>query len=232
MKKESLSPRLALVASLVPHGSIPADVGTDHGYIPAWLLSNGVVSRCIATDINAGPLESARRTLARAGVLDRCELILCDGLAGCQENRADTVIIAGMGGDNISGILSRAPWTGTDTLLILQPMSKAEHLRAWLCENGFEIISEHLVRDAGKIYPVITARACAQSMRLSDAEMVIGRLPQVAREELFQTFLDAIIDKYQKAIDAQRYARGDVPRLPGMSKLLDEIKKIREEYCR
>ena len=88
------------------------------------------------------------------------------------------------------------------------------------------------MRDAGKIYPVITARACAQSMRLSDAEMVIGRLPQVAREALFQTFLDAIIDKYQKAIDAQRSARGDVPRLPGMSKLLDEIKKIREEYCR
>lgn len=229
MKYESLSPRLKLIASLVPYGSVPVDVGTDHGYIPAWLLKHGVVSRCLATDINKGPLASAERTLADAGVRDRCELILCDGLAGCTEGCADVVIIAGMGGDNISGILERAPWTRDCELIILQPMSKAEKLRSWLCVNGYGIFDERLVMDSGKIYPVICARRAEETCSLSEAEKHTGALELVLKEAIFEDFLNELILKYERAVESQRTARTASVHLTEMQELLEAFRKIREE---
>ena len=229
MKYGSLSPRLKLIASLVPAGSVPVDVGTDHGYIPAWLLKNGVVSRCLATDINKGPLASAERTLTDAGIRDRCELILCDGLAGCAEGCADVVIAAGMGGDNISGILERAPWVKKCRLLILQPMSKAERLRSWLCANGYEISGERLVKDSGKVYPVICAQRAEKNFSLTEAEKHTGVLELVSKEPLFEAFLNELITKYERAVASQRTAGTVSAHLNEMQELLEAFKKIREE---
>ena len=83
---------------------------------------------------------------------------LCDGLCGILEDEVDTVVIAGMGGDNIAAILSAAPWTRNGSLLLLQPMSKAEVLRRYLPENGYRVIAEQLVADKGVIYPILTVR--------------------------------------------------------------------------
>ncbi len=229
MRYESLSPRLKLIASLVPACSVPVDVGTDHGYIPAWLLKNGVVHRCFATDINKGPLASAASTLEDAGVRKQCELILCDGLAGCAQGCADIVIIAGMGGENISGILERAPWVKNCELILLQPMSKSEKLRSWLAENEYEIFDERLVMDGGKIYPVICAKGADRVCALSAAEKHTGRLCLVLKEPLFETFLNELILKYERAVGSQMAAGAGSVHLTEMQELLEAFRKIREE---
>lgn len=152
-----LQPRLRAIADLVPAGSALADIGTDHGYIPVSLSLTGRVKKAVASDIGAEPLAHAAETVKKYGA-EGVELRLCDGLAGFAPGEADCVVIAGMGGDNIASILSAAPWTKEHTLLLLQPMSKAEVLRRWLPENGYRVEAERLVADKGVLYPILSVR--------------------------------------------------------------------------
>lgn len=153
-----LQPRLQKIASLVPDGARLVDVGTDHGLLPVRLLLDGRISSAIASDIGELPLDRARATAAQYDVTERMTFRLCDGLQGMNREEADTVVIAGMGGDNIAHILSQAPWTRDGVLLLLQPMSKAEVLRRFLPANGYAVIAEHLVADKGILYPILTVR--------------------------------------------------------------------------
>ena len=149
----TLSPRLAFLAGWVPQGARLADIGTDHAYLPVWLDVHGRVSTAIAADLRPGPLQRARETGRLYGAC-HVDYRLCDGLAAITEEECDTIVIAGMGGENIAGILQRAPWTadGRHTLL-LEPHSRAEVLRAFLAKNGYVIRREALVRDRGFLYP-------------------------------------------------------------------------------
>ena len=80
MRPISLSPRLETVARLVPAGVRFADIGTDHAYLPVWLLQQGVIDRAIAADLNPGPLDRARENARRYGLTDRIDFRLGDGL--------------------------------------------------------------------------------------------------------------------------------------------------------
>ena len=151
MEKElQLQPRLQCIASLVPQGARLADVGTDHGYLPVWLLQHGRIESAIASDINALPLDHARATAREYSVTERMDFRLCPGLAKIKAEECDAIAIAGMGGETILGILDAAPWTheGVHTL-ILQPQTKVDLLRCWLCGHGYRFLSETLVRDKG-----------------------------------------------------------------------------------
>lgn len=172
-KQLQLQPRLQCIADCVPQGTRLADVGTDHGYLPVWLLQNGRIGHAVASDINAAPLEHARRTAAEYGVSACLDFRLCAGLDAVAPDEADTVVIAGMGGETIITILGAAGWDWQGVTLLLQPMTKAELLRPWLTGHGFCIVSERLVRDKGTIYTVIEARA-GQSAPLAAAEAWCG----------------------------------------------------------
>ena len=129
--KNSLTPRLALCARLADGADTLCDVGTDHGYLPISLVARGAVSRAVAADIRPGPLASARRHAAEAGLEDRIRFELADGLGFPGAEECGTVVCAGMGGETIAGILERAPWTRAGTRLILQPQSKLDELCEW-----------------------------------------------------------------------------------------------------
>ena len=130
-KHLELTPRLRQIAAWVRQGAHLADVGTDHAYLPVWLTLQGRVASAIASDLRRGPLDRARETGRRYGVGDRITFRLGNGLAAVAPEECDTIVIAGMGGENIAQILAAAPWTadGRHTLL-LQPQSRAEALRA------------------------------------------------------------------------------------------------------
>ena len=166
MRDFTLSPRLRLLADWVPPGARLADVGTDHAYLPVWLRLHGRAASAIACDLREGPLARARET-GRAWGADGIDYRLGDGLAVVSPEEADTIVIAGMGGENIAAILARAPWAadGRHTLL-LQPQSRAEVLRAFLAENGYAIRREALVKDRGTIYPVMEAGGGSMSLTL------------------------------------------------------------------
>lgn len=164
-RRLELPGRLQLLADWVPRGAALADVGTDHAYLPVWLTLEGRLRSAIACDLRSGPLSRGRGTAGRYGVLDRIDFRQCDGLAGVVPQETDTVVIAGLGGENIVSILAAAPWTADgDHTLLLQPQSRAEELRAFLCANGYAIRRERLIVDRGTMYPELEVSAGTQSL--------------------------------------------------------------------
>lgn len=171
-----LSKRLSLIASFVNEGSDVCDVGTDHGYLPAFLYISGKCKTVTATDINSKPLESARKNLKRLGA-DNVNLILCDGLEGVDGKTVDTIIIAGMGGEVISGIIERANFLqDSRKSLILQPTTSAKDLRIYLSQKGFVVERETAISENGKIYSVMLVRFAGTVYNLSDTQELIGIL--------------------------------------------------------
>ncbi len=167
-----LTKRLAVCAALVTKGGVVCDVGTDHAYLPAYLLKNNICTRAVVTDIHAGPLEAARRTLTESGVLDRAQLVLGDGVAGVSPDGITDLVIAGMGGEMIVHILEQCPWR-QEVHLVLQPMTKIPTLRRWLAENGFGTWTERIAAEGDRMYTVI--ETCydggMRTLSLFDAEV-------------------------------------------------------------
>lgn len=154
----TFSKRLSVIASLVPVGARVCDVGTDHGYLSIELKKSGVAESVIATDINPKPLGNAEKNI-KAAKVEGIELRLCDGLSGIEPGEADTAVIAGMGGEVISGIIYRGEAVAKSGItLILQPTTSPEYLRRFLCENGYEIEKEIPVFENGKLYSVMLCR--------------------------------------------------------------------------
>lgn len=153
-----LGPRLALCAELLAGGRPFCDVGTDHAYLPIWLLKTGKISRAVASDINSGPLETAAGNARRYGVQDRIALRLSDGLREIAPEEAEEIVIAGMGGELILRMVGETPWLRDgDRRLVLQPMSSAEELRRGLRKLGFDILEEQAVLDGGRPYTAFSA---------------------------------------------------------------------------
>ena len=201
MRELALQPRLQLLADMVPAGSRLADVGTDHGYLPVYLLQQGRISRAIASDIVDGPLQHARQTAAEYEV-NGIDFRLCPGLDAIAPHEADTVVIAGMGGETIQAILSAAPWTAKgEHLLLLQPMTKVEYLRKWLVDNGYRFTEERLVFDKSYLYPVFAVRGGTQPP-LTPAQQYGGIL--LDGDPLYADYLDERIGKLQRAVDGLR----------------------------
>ena len=151
-----LSARLKTVASLTDGSRCLADVGTDHGYIPIYLLLQNKIEKAIAMDINKGPLLRAREHIQRYDLEEKIETRLSDGLSSLREEEADTVVIAGMGGALIIRILTEGCQVlkGVSTL-VLQPQSEIESVRRFLHEKGYVIKDEKMVQEDGKYYPMM-----------------------------------------------------------------------------
>lgn len=160
-----LSKRLEMVASFVERGSRIADIGTDHGYLPIALIERGVSPGAIAMDIGQGPLARAREHVLACGMEDKIELRLSDGLAALKPGEADTVVIAGMGGELVLHILEqgRALWESTGTF-VLSPQSELDKVRIYLEKNGFCIVREAMVFEDGKFYTVMLAKRGRMSL--------------------------------------------------------------------
>lgn len=174
-KKLELTPRLRMVADLVPAGVRLADVGTDHAYLPAALVLEGKIPSAIAADLRPGPLSRAKITVREYGLNGKITFRLCDGLKGIGPEEVQAVAIAGMGGETIASILAAAPWTREgDMTLVLQPMSSSSDLRLWLSQNGYQIVVEELAREGDTLYTALLVRA-GEMAPLTPAELWAGR---------------------------------------------------------
>lgn len=151
-----LSKRLNAVACLVTPGNRLADVGTDHGYIPIYLTEERKVPHAIAMDVNKGPLVGAREHIQEAGLSEKIETRLSDGMKMLHPGEVDTVVIAGMGGA-LTILLLEDGKNVADQLkeLVLQPQSELGRVRSWLQEHGYCIADEDMVLEDGKYYPMM-----------------------------------------------------------------------------
>lgn len=152
----SLTPRLQAIADFVAPGARIADVGTDHAYIPIYLIRNKKIEYAMASDINQGPIKKAEKNLERYGIQNKVRLCTADGTEGIKPWEVDTLIVAGMGGELIAQILLKNIPHGIQRM-ILQPMANAHEVRSALCEVGYVISKEKLVWEKNKIYQIICA---------------------------------------------------------------------------
>lgn len=155
-----LPERLRAIAGLIDDGAAVADIGTDHGYLPVYLAQAGCSRRIIGIDSSPGSLEHARRSAEKYGVEDKIELICVSGLKCIEPGDADTIVIAGVGGETIMGILDDAPWTAAACAsgalkLILQPQTKLDVLKKFLHDKGYNVNSETTVADRGREYIIL-----------------------------------------------------------------------------
>lgn len=151
-----LSKRLYTVASAVSPGCRVADIGTDHGYIPIYLVKNKYAPRAFAMDVNQGPLERAREHIQEEGLTSQIETRLSNGLLQLEPEEVDAVVIAGMGGSLICRILETSPeFLQTGKELILQPQSEWFKVRHLLHRRGYSIKKEWFLEEEGKYYVVI-----------------------------------------------------------------------------
>uniref|UniRef100_UPI000AFEBE17 class I SAM-dependent methyltransferase n=1 Tax=Clostridium sp. NkU-1 TaxID=1095009 RepID=UPI000AFEBE17 len=151
-----LSKRLETIASFVPEGSRIADIGTDHGYIPIHLVQEGKAKHAIAMDVREGPLLRAQAHIQEAGLQTQVEVRLSDGLLKLEENEADCVVIAGMGGELMIHILEagRDLWESIP-YWVLSPHSELDKVRRFLEEQEFFIERETMIKEEGKYYTVM-----------------------------------------------------------------------------
>lgn len=173
----SLGARLEACAAFVREGKVSADIGTDHAYLPIWLVLNGKIPRAYASDINEEPIKSALTNIEKYHLSDKIIVFTANGLAQIPASEVDDIVIAGMGGDNIAGILDSVGWIKNPRYrLILQPMSRAEKLREYLYRHHFDIIAEEPICEANRIYTVICAEYSENPLHFSELDYYIGRL--------------------------------------------------------
>lgn len=170
-----LSKRLQTIADFVKKGAVVADIGTDHAHIPIYLIKNNIISKAYACDINKGPLEKAEENINYYGVKN-IELRLSNGLEKLKTGEADTLIIAGMGGELITDILERGRiFFDAERKLILSPHTKTDEVRKYLLSNGFEITKEDMCIDEGKFYTVMEAVYIGKTFSYTNGELLFGK---------------------------------------------------------
>ncbi|MEK5184515.1 tRNA (adenine(22)-N(1))-methyltransferase [Solibacillus sp. FSL W7-1324] len=193
MNAQKLSKRLETVASFVPTGAIVADIGSDHAYLPCYLVHKGIAARAVAGEVVKGPYESAVKQVRTEGLTDKITVRMADGLAAVEESDEITAVtIAGMGGPLIVSILEKHPEAlKTVTRLILQPNIHAKAIREWAMVNGWAIQDEVILEEDGKIYEVLVLQR--GEMKLNEAQTLLG-------PKLMETKVPVFIEKWSREI--------------------------------
>ncbi len=219
-----LDSRLSAVAGLVRKNTKFADIGTDHAYLPVFLIQNGIIDNAIAADLRKGPLENAKETVELYNLIDKIELRLSDGLNNFTKGEVNEIAVAGMGGLLISQFVERTEWLkNEDVHLVLQPMTHAEELRKVLFDNGFIIDNEVVAEDADKLYIIISTYYCGDAIAYTDLDLIVGRLP-LNDDVLSKKYLSKIYTKYNKKLVALKNADKECAAL---EELVGELSKWR-----
>ena len=207
--------RLKVCADMVSGNGIVCDVGTDHAYLPAYLIENNICDYAIASDINEGPLKFAQQTIIKYHIEDKIRLLKSDGLKNIPSENVSDVVIAGMGGETIAEIISGTQWLKSGVNLVLQPMTRAGYLRKWLYKNGFEIAEEKAVIQDRFIYTAIRAFYSGYKFNIGKVTEIAGRIniETDAGMKYCQNQLSKInniamgLSKAGKTADSQEYQR-------------------------
>lgn len=230
-----LSSRLALVASFVRRGVPVSDIGTDHAYLPVYLVNSGANPAAVAGDVKKGPFERAMMTAQAFCAEDKITFLLTDGLEGIGPQQADDVVIAGMGGELIATIIDRCPWIKDPKKhLVLQPMTAQEELRRFLCENGFSIEKEAVAAEKHdrKLYLAMSVYYSGTVRQADEVYCIAGEL-QKAKGENVRAYLEAKARSLYKKADGLACAKeNNAAEAEKSRSLADKLMEIRNTVKR
>lgn len=228
-----LSKRLTAVAGLVTEGASVADVGTDHGYVPIYLMKQGIARKAIATDIHRGPLERARMHVIGYGLKGKIETRLSDGLKAIAPGEVDTMIAAGMGGGLVIRILDESKEV-VDSLkaCILQPQSEIEKVRRYLTEQGLVIEREDMVEEDYKFYPMMRV-VHGEGEHYEDFEYRYGKRLLEMRHPVLKKYLlreRGIQESIVRQLSARKGSQSAKERLSEMQGEMEQTLRALEYY--
>lgn len=236
-----ISKRLEAVAKMVTPGCTLADIGTDHAYIPIYLVSGGIVPRALAMDVNRGPLNKAVIHISQYGLSDKIETRLSDGLAAMEPEEAESIVIAGMGGPLMVRILTDGEKCAKAAKeLILQPQSDLGQVRTYLEENGYRIVQEDMIWEEGKFYPMMRvvrpengeAKMEGTAEKMTVSQLKYGPLLIAMRHPVLQDYLlreRELNQKILQALEGQETA-GSAARREEVEQELNRIEEILALY--
>ncbi|HEM6190861.1 TPA: tRNA (adenine-N(1))-methyltransferase [Streptococcus suis] len=218
-----LSRRLEAVASYVPQGARLADVGSDHAYLPLFLVEQGRIDFAIAGEVVQGPYQSALQNVEQTGQTDKIAVRLANGLAAVElADQVTTVTIAGMGGRLIAEILEAGKnKLGSVERLVLQPNNREDDVRRWLVEHDFQLVAEEILEENDKIYEILVAEK--GNVDLTADQLRFGPYLLEEQSATFQK-------KWLKELDKLTYALEQVPleRQADRSAISQKIQQIQE----
>ena len=228
-----LSKRLQAVADLVTEGASVADIGTDHGYIPIYLIEYHIAEKVIALDINRGPLERARMHVVGHGLKGKIETRLSDGLEKVLPGEVDTMIAAGMGGGLVIKILTEGyPVVEILDTMILQPQSEIAQVRAYLRTHGFRILEEEMILEDGKYYPMMKVRYApekfVQQPKPTDGDFLFGPMLLQAHHAVLHSYL-LREQRIQKDVLKQLAAQKQTPAIAQRTKEVEAHLQLVEQ---
>ncbi len=218
-----MTPRLLSICSLVPEGAAVIDVGSDHAYVPIYLVKNRKAVCALATDVHDGPVKRSRENIEKQGLGTQIKTQKADGLFCVDTASYDTIIIAGMGGKLIARILENCDNLSGKTL-ILQPMTAATELRAFLLQNGFSILTEKLALEDEKLYAVMLAERGNPSP-YTEMELLLGK--GMKEDPLYPLLLRKTYAKLQKRLQGLEKAKNpseiQISRLKAIAGEIEEL---------
>lgn len=224
--EKTLDSRLLSALPYLSENAVVADIGTDHAYLPIELIRRGLAVRAVACDINRGPIERAVQNIDAAGLGDRIDTLLTDGLHGVEHYHPTDVLIFGMGGELIARILAEAPWIKNPKIgLILQPMSKAEVLREWLLSEGFSILGESVTHE-DQYYQTMHARFGGDATPYTEVELFVGKHDLSNPPQELSGLLSRKAETLSSVIDGKR--KGNI-NTEAEERLLGGIRRMMEE---
>lgn len=218
----SLGPRLSKCAEYVREGCRFADIGSDHGYLPIWLMLRGRVTSAIAADIGEGPLSAAERNAGKY----HCSIktVLSDGFENISPQEVEDAVIAGMGGGLMISIISAAPWLKDSSRhLVLQPMTMVPELRRWLSDEGFAILREEAVMDEGKVYSVMSVAFSPESAALDELRIYMGKI--VSGSEFSREYAVKTLKKLSDKLKGHTH-RGEKDEAAAAEQLIAAINRV------
>lgn len=228
MNAQKLSKRLETVASFVPQNALVADIGSDHAYLPCYLVLNNIAKGAVAGEVVKGPYESARREVQQEGLQSKIQVRLADGLQAIEhEDHVTAITIAGMGGPLIASILEKdVERLAGVKRLILQPNIHAIAIREWAAKRDWKIIDEAILKEDDKIYEVLVLEPGFET--LSSEELLLGPILMQHQNNVFKEKWNHEMEQWQNVLKALHKAEQTVEIMEKKKELQHRLNMVKE----
>lgn len=224
-----LSPRMMMVSHCVKPCEVVYDIGTDHCYIPIYLIQKKVCKKAVATDIRQGPIDKALENIRYFNLSEEIKAFVSDGISHVGEKA--NIVISGMGADVIINILSdHMDYAKKAEQLVIQCQSRTEHLRSFLWENGFSINKEDLILERAKVYNAFSANYIGKVESFTHTEAVISKYLIDTKHPLLHIYINKHLKKLEDMIKGLKKSNQSNQQLVLMKKEMEIIHEESKNY--